>query len=177
MSPMLIWIAAVLGAIALGLVVRHRIAFLTRVRSCSMSPTLNPGQLLLATRVNRAEAVARGDIVVVTSVELGQMIIKRVIGEPGDLVIIDDHGHIQVNQVPLVEPYVAIPAGPAGAFAVPQGHVLLLGDNRIHSSDSRGWLQPFLPAAAIQGRVVGEALRHSMAQRQQCWDPSLTRHP
>ena len=33
---------------------------------------------------HRAESVARGDIVVVTSVELGQMIIKRVIGEPGD---------------------------------------------------------------------------------------------
>ncbi|MFB9345583.1 signal peptidase I [Aminobacter aganoensis] len=162
---LIVGIAAVLGATALGLVVRRRIAFLTRVRSCSMSPTLNPGQLLMATRVNRAEAVARGDIVVVASAELGQMIIKRVIGEPGDQVIIDDRGHIQVNQVPLVEPYVAVPAGPAGAFAVPQDHVLLLGDNRIHSSDSRGWLQPFLPAAAIQGRVVGGALWPTMAQR------------
>jgi signal peptidase I len=130
-----------------------------------MFPTLKPGERCLTTRVRRVETVARGDIVVVTSIELGRMIIKRVIGGPGDLVIIDDHGHIQVNHVPLVEPYVAIPAGPAGAFAVPQGHVLLLGDNRIHSSDSRGWLQPFVPAAAIQGKVVGGALWPSIAQR------------
>ena len=81
------------------------------------------------------------------------MIIKRVVGEPGDQVIIDERGHIQVNQVPIVEPYVAIPAGPAGIFAVPQDHFLLLGDNRSHSIDSRGWRQPFLPTAAIQGRV------------------------
>jgi hypothetical protein len=59
-----------------------------------------------------------------------------------------------VNRVPLVEPYVAIPADPAGTFVVPQHHVLLLGDNRNHSSDSRGWEQPFLPTAAIRGRVI-----------------------
>lgn len=154
MSPMLIvGIAAVLGATIVGLVVRYRIAFVTSVRSCSMSPTLKPGQRLLATRVHRANVV-RGDIVVVASAELGQMIIKRVIGEPGDQVIIDDRGCIRVNQIPLVEAYVATPAGPAGAFAVPRNHVLVLGDNRTHSSDSRGWRQPFRPTAEIQGRVI-----------------------
>lgn len=150
---LIVGIAAVLGAIVVGLVVRQRIVSVTMVRSCSMFPTLKPGEWCLTTRVRRAKAVARGDIVVVASAELGQMIIKRVIGEPGDQVIIDDRGHIQVNRVPLVEPYVAIPAGPAGTFAVPQHHVLLLGDNRTHSIDSRGWRQPFLPTAAIQGRV------------------------
>jgi signal peptidase I len=125
-----------------------------------MSPTLKPGQWLLAARVHRAEVVARGDIVLVASAELCQMIIKRVIGAPGDLVIIDDHGRIRGQSGSLVEPYVAIPADPAGTFVVPQHHVLLLGDNRNHSSDSRGWEQPFLPTAAIRGRVILGARPH-----------------
>jgi signal peptidase I len=140
--------------------VRLRIAFVTRVRSCSMSPTLRPGQLLLAVRVHREEAVTRGDIVVVASAELGRMIIKRVIGAPGDVVVIDGHGRIRVNEVDLDEPYVAKPAGPAGTFTVPRQHVLLLGDNRAHSSDSRQWEQPFLPTAAIRGRVLLGGRRH-----------------
>lgn len=155
MSPMLlIGIASVFFAIAIGLLVRRHIVFVTKVQSDSMSPTLQPGQWLLTVRIHRTGAIKRRDIVVIASPELGHTIIKRVIGMPGDRVVIDDDGRIFINEAPFDEPYVVTPAGPAGTFAVPHDHVLLLGDNRLHSSDSRRWRQPFLPAAAIQGRVI-----------------------
>lgn len=152
MGPMLVaGIAALVGVVG-GMVVRRRFVFVTQVRSCSMSPSLRPGQRLLTFRV-RGARIARGDVVAVDSAELGQVIVKRVIGEPEDRVLIDESGRVRINGAPLAEPYVATPAGPAGSFAVPPGHYLLLGDNRAHSSDSRAWRQPFIPRAAIRGKV------------------------
>lgn len=155
MNPMLlVGLASVFFAIAIGLMVRRHIVFVAKVQSDSMSPTLKPGQWLLTARIHRTEAIERGDIVVAASPELGHTIIKRIIGIPGDRVVIDDDGHIFINEALFDEPYVATPAGPAATFAVPQNHVLPWGDNRLRSSDSRGWRQPFLPAAAIQGQVI-----------------------
>ncbi|MCG5615632.1 signal peptidase I, partial [Klebsiella pneumoniae] len=81
-------------------------------------------------------SIARGHIVIAASDELGLMIIKRVIGTPGDVIDIDGSGRIKVNNLVLVEPYIETWAGPAGTFIVPPQHVLLLGDNRSQSIDS-----------------------------------------
>ena len=131
----------------------RRIVWMTRVTSRSMSPTLRPGQLVMTRRVRRAGRLRRGDIVVADSAELGRRIIKRVVGLPGDRVHIDGHG-LAVNGPPAHEPYATSPGGPAAGFVVPQGAVLLLGDNRSASSDSRFWAQPYLPFDLIRGRLV-----------------------
>ena len=89
--------------------------------------------------------------------------IKRVIGLPGERVSVDPRGGVRINGLPLAEPYVrnfcpvdAQGQGPCRPIdvVVPQGSVLVLGDNRANSWDARFWPGgPFLP----QGEIIGRA--------------------
>lgn len=126
--------------------------WLTRVRSHSMAPTLRDGQLV-PTRSLRRGTPARGDLVVVDHARAGRRIIKRVVGLPGETVVLDG-GVVSVDGVPLPEPY-AGRSWFSGRFQVPAGHYFLLGDNRDASSDGRTWAQPYVARSEIVGRVVG----------------------
>ncbi len=89
--------------------------------------------------------------------------IKRVIGIAGDRVSVDPVGRVKIDGRPLAEPYVQTPCpvddqgvGPCRPLnvVVPPGHVLVLGDNRANSWDSRFWPSgPFLPQREIIGRA------------------------
>ncbi len=89
--------------------------------------------------------------------------IKRVIGVPGDRVVVNPKGNVSVNSTPLIEPYVtntcpvdARGMGPCPTLdvVVPPRHVLVLGDNRSNSWDARFWPGgPFLPEQEIIGRA------------------------
>ena len=146
-------VVAVGLAVAVGLVVRRRLGSMTMVDSDSMVPTLSPGNLLLSRRLRGSRSVRRGDVVVVRSAELGRMIVKRTVGLPGEHLEVAA-GEVLVNGKRLLEPYVTRRGGLAGSFDVPDGHVLLLGDSRAQSSDSRSWRQPYLPIAALSETVL-----------------------
>ncbi|RMD86250.1 MAG: signal peptidase I [Candidatus Dadabacteria bacterium] len=108
----------------------------------------------------------RGDVVVFTRPddpnteedESAINIIKRVIGLPGDVVEVRGT-QVFINGQPLDEPYArwvenGIPEGNFGPEKVPEGKVLLLGDNRDRSKDSRFWSYPFLDISRIKGRAL-----------------------
>ena len=90
--------------------------------------------------------------------------IKRVIGVAGDRVVVDPKGEVRVNGERLKETYVEqlCPLNARGMspcrtlnVSVPEGAVLVLGDNRRNSWDSRFWPgSPFLPEREIIGRAV-----------------------
>ena len=90
--------------------------------------------------------------------------IKRVIGVAGDRVVVDPKGEVRVNGERLKERYVEqlCPLNARGMspcrtlnLNVPEGAVLVLGDNRRNSWDSRFWPgSPFLPEREIIGRAV-----------------------
>lgn len=72
--------------------------------------------------------------------------IKRVVGLPGDTVELVEN-QLFVNGVQIDEPYLAVDAVPPstcaagghdyGPAVIPEGHVMVMGDNRCHSSDGR----------------------------------------
>ena len=127
--------------------------WLTRVQSHSMAPALQGGVLALTRRLWRRTPVRRGDVVVVDSRELGQHVVKRIVGLPGETVALRA-GQVHIDGRPLAEPYASRSVF-SDTFHVPAGHYLLLGDHRDASSDSRSWRQPYIARAALIGRLIG----------------------
>ncbi len=118
-----------------------------------MLPTLHDGEFVLVNKLAyHIGSPTRGDIIVFQSTtEKDLDLIKRVIGLPGDHIVIGN-GKVSVNGQTLTEPYIAAAPNYSGEWNVPNGYLFVLGDNRNDSSDSHVW--GFLP---IQN-VIGKAL-------------------
>ena len=156
------WIVTIVLAFGFVLVFEAEVAKPYRIPSSSMEPTLHcarPGGWCLAgtndrVLVNRLaydfESPKRGQIVVFTAPpataarcgpgDSGSTFVKRLIGLPGDTVT-ERKGFIFVDGKRLAEPYVdpAFRDTQSGTWHVPAGHYFFLGDDRIHSCDSRVW--------------------------------------
>lgn len=126
--------------------------WLTRVRSNSMMPSLRDEQLVWTVSVPRRHRLRRGAIVAVDSRELGLRIVKRVVGLPGEQLQLHD-GEVSVDGHPLAEPHATLGTDSC-SFDVPEGHYLLLGDDRSASSDARRWRNPYVARAEIVGILV-----------------------
>ncbi len=126
--------------------------WLTRVRSRSMAPTLPDGSLALTRGLRPGTPVRRGDLVVLQSHELGERMVKRIIGLPGETVAITA-GQVSIDGRALAEPYASRSVF-TDTYQVPPGHYFLLGDNRDASSDSRSWRNPYIARQDLLGRIL-----------------------
>ena len=95
----------------------------------------------------------RGDIVTFWSDELNKVLVKRVIGLPGDEISFSG-GYVYVNGEQLEEPYLMAQGVTEcdETFTVPEGCFFPLGDNRTGSFDARFWETPYIPVSAIQAK-------------------------
>ena len=110
-----------------------------RIASDSMAPTLKQGEVVVVNK--RARTPARDDLVTLRSPQDGERVLKRVVGVGGDVVAIRD-AILYVNDVEVQEPYVdheSIDALYYGPVTVTRGSVLVLGDSRADSIDSRSY--------------------------------------
>jgi signal peptidase I len=123
------------------------------IPSSSMAPTLVPGDHIVVTPYLFDEKPQRGDIVVFRSTRVAdELMIKRVIGTPGDLVE-TRAGYVIVSGHAVPEPYVMAQAA-TGAIVpqiIPADCYFVLGDNRADSLDSRSW--GVLPREFVMGRA------------------------
>jgi signal peptidase I len=126
----------------------------------SMEPGLHNAELVLVDKLTYLfHTPARGDVVVFKAPpDPSQDYVKRVIGEPGDVITVRGTT-IVVDGVTLSESYLdpANQGEPAGAHdimnaVVPPNEYFVLGDNRAVSSDSRIW--GFVPKQYIIGRAA-----------------------
>ncbi|MBM7504544.1 signal peptidase I [Agromyces aurantiacus] len=145
-----IWIVVVIGAAVL---VHRYVVFPTVVRSESMRPSLEPGDVLLAGRVRSRTRLRRGEILVYRDAQTSERRIRRMIGLPGDRVQIADDGVVSVNGDAVFEPYARRSGGFRGSFRVPADRFFVLSDQRGGPHDTRTWRESFVPV----GEVVGVA--------------------
>ena len=150
-----LWIGAVAAAaLMIALLVRYFLAFVVRISSRSMLPTLRPGQRILAVRIYNKNRIKLGDVIIFRSDEVDDTLIKRVIGLPGDTVRIYPDGTVNVDGEALTEPYVKNNGDSFAEYRVPDEGYFVLGDNREESRDSRHWRIPYVNADSIIGRAI-----------------------
>lgn len=107
-----------------------------QISGVSMEPTLQNGEIVILVKSSNLE---RGDLCGFSY--SNKILIKRVIGLPGDVIVIDEEGTVYVNGYALQEPYV--PEKSFGEcdiefpFTVPENEYFLMGDQRSTSIDSR----------------------------------------
>lgn len=171
------WIACILVAVIITMVLRNYVFTLVKVDGSSMNPTLQNGERLVMIRLGYKPE--REDIVVVDSGTSSKAPwIKRVIGVPGDKLefkeveeVVQENGKIKVtkkvelylNGTKQEESYIsssdrygaigdcyATVIG-KGIITVPENHIFVMGDNRTNSSDSR--VIGFVPYENVLGHA------------------------
>ena len=178
------FVPLVLSALVLAIIIKSFLVQAFFIPSGSMEPTLRPGDRILVCRICKVFSdVTYGDVVVFSDPHpaphedrglvsgfahwLGEGIgvarpenddfIKRVIAMSGDTWELR-RGVLFVNGARVREPYLAPERDSRdfGPETVPDGMLFVLGDNRMHSGDSR-----FPPPGGLgyvpEDKVIGEA--------------------
>jgi signal peptidase I len=138
----------ILVSLAIVLPVRMFVAQPFIVRGASMEPTYQDGQYLIIDELSfYLRNPQRGEVIVFRYPDNpSQFFIKRIIGLPGETVVIANGGvTIKTADQPegfaLAEEYIApaIITAPDSTSTLTDGEYFVLGDNRLESSDSRRW--------------------------------------
>ena len=137
-----------------------------KVEQTSMEQTFEPGQYVMVDKLTpRFTGFHRGDVVVFLppsgwpqgKKESPTPYIKRVIGLPGETITLVN-GVVSVNGGPLSEPYIyrdddgASLEGENGSWTLGPDELLVMGDHRSNSSDSRNYGP--VPTSAVIGRAM-----------------------
>ena len=124
-----------------------------QIYGSSMSPTLEPGDLVLSVKNEKLET---GDVV--AFYQGNKLLIKRVIATSGQWVDIDNDGVVTVDGQVLDEPYIKeLSLGNCDIelpHQVKEAHYFIMGDNRDTSLDSRANTIGDIAEEQIEGKVV-----------------------
>ena len=124
-----------------------------RIYGKSMNGTLDSGDIVVSIK---SSDLKTGDVV--AFYYNNNILVKRVIANPGDWVDIDKDGNVFVNNVKLDEPYLDEKAyGETNIelpYQVPEGKIFVMGDNRLVSIDSRNTAIGCISEEQIVGKIV-----------------------
>ena len=127
-----------------------------RVEGHSMDTTLSDGEIMILNKVYyRKNDIERFDIVVVD--EGDKNIIKRVIGLPGE-VISYRNNKLYIDGQEVSDPFPSkktedFTLGDIGHERIPGGCYFVMGDNRNHSADARGWINKYVKKSKIVAKA------------------------
>lgn len=152
------WLEVIVISSALALLIFTFVMRLAIVDGDSMKNTLHDKELLIIS--NLMYEPEQNDIVVFSSPNFPEPIVKRVIATEGQVVDIDfDTWTVTVDGIPLKEDYVNKVSGSMDKYdvtfpvKVPEGHIFVMGDNRNESLDSRSERIGFVDERYILGEV------------------------
>jgi len=169
------WVEALVFALVIATLVRTFLFAPFKIPSGSMIPTIAIGDHIFATMYSYGlpvpftdlkvfpRPIDRGDVIIFPyPLDPSVDYIKRVVGLPGETVEVKGQD-VYVDGRKLDEPYAffereivaeyrrqnrSLPD--FGPVSVPPGHLFVMGDNRLNSSDSRVW--GFVPIGAVKGK-------------------------
>lgn len=146
-------VSTVLVVIAAAVLISNLLLPILRIYGSSMSPTLVNGNIVTALRGGSYE---RGDIVAFYYND--KILVKRIVGLPGEVIDIDEDGSVSVDGEPLDEPYLDEKAlGECDIelpYQVPEGRYFVMGDNRSVSSDSRSSQVGCIAEEQVIGKLI-----------------------
>lgn len=146
-------VSSLIVAAAIAIIISTMILPVLRVTGTSMNPTLKNDEVLLC---NKLGDVKQGDII--AFYYNNKVLIKRVIGLPGDVIDIAGDGKVYVNGEVLDEPYVSeLAFGECDIelpYQVPESRYFVCGDNRSISIDSRSTSIGCIAEENIIGKVL-----------------------
>ena len=124
-----------------------------KIYGTSMTPALDAGDVVVTVR---SGSYNRGDVI--AFYYNNKVLIKRIIGLPGEWVDIDENGNVSVDGEILEEPYlteksqgeydIELP------YQVPDGRYFIMGDHRQVSSDSRNSAVGCVSEEQIVGKLI-----------------------
>ena len=155
------WLVSIIVAVALAFCIRTFIFEPYKVEGTSMYPTLFHQERLIVNKIIYfLEDPKRNEIVVFRyPKDESRDFIKRVIAVGGDTVEMRD-GAVLINGKKIDEPY-TWKEDPKGLnhsnyrkSLVPKDHIIVLGDNRNNSEDSRFADVDFVPLRLVKGNAA-----------------------
>lgn len=158
-KEILSWVQILVVAAVIAFVLNTFIIANSRVPSASMENTIMTKDRVIGSRLTyHFTDPKRGDIAIFHFPDDESIYyVKRIIGEPGDIVDIKD-GHVYLNnsETPLVESYLQEPMEwePDLHYEVPEDSYFMMGDNRNQSADSRRWRNTFVKREKLIAKVM-----------------------
>ena len=145
-----------LGVAAAAVLVSMLFLPVMRVTGTSMEPTLQGDDIVVCSRYSKID---KGDIIAFYF--NNKVLLKRVIGVPGDIINISDSGKVMINGSEIDEPYTKdLSLGDCDLdfpVQVPENRIFVMGDNRETSIDSRSSAIGYIADEYVIGKVIFRA--------------------
>lgn len=124
-----------------------------QIAGTSMEPSLNDGDVVVLVKTDN---IKTGDLC--GFYYSNKILIKRVIGVPGDYIWIDKEGTVYVNNQELYEPYITNKSlGECDIefpYQVTENNYFMMGDHRDTSIDSRSSIIGCVAEDQIIGKII-----------------------